>query len=95
MNSSTSGLENNCSLAKNILSFKEAIGGLFYGQNLKNNDIFVFADTIKDALNGSNQRWLREREREREREMTRHDGAQDIANKYEATVQGYNPIKLK
>ena len=27
--------------------------------------------------------------------MTDHDGACDIANKYEAIVQGYNPIKAK
>ena len=30
-NSSTSSLENDCSLAKNFLSFKEAVEGLFYG----------------------------------------------------------------
>ena len=34
MNSSTSGLENDGSLVKNFLSFREAIKALFYGMTL-------------------------------------------------------------
>ena len=52
MNSSTSGLENDCSLAKNFLSFKEAIGGLFFGFILHYRDYFSFILAIGDALIG-------------------------------------------
>ena len=41
-NSSTSSLENDCSLAKNFLSFKEVVGGLFFGFILHYRDYFAF-----------------------------------------------------
>ena len=42
MNSSTSSLENDYLLAKNFLSFKEVVGGLFFGFILHYRDYFAF-----------------------------------------------------
>ena len=50
MNSSTSGLENDCSLVKNFLSFKEAVGARFSSFSWFYSLYFGFTYSIRDAL---------------------------------------------
>ena len=50
MNSSTSGLENGCLLAKNFMSFKEAVGARFSSFLWFHSLYFGFTYSIGDAL---------------------------------------------
>ena len=50
MNSSTSGLENDCSLVKNFLSFKEAVEAHFPSFFWFHSLYFGFTYSIRDAL---------------------------------------------
>ena len=50
MNNSTSGLENGYSLAKNFLSFKEAVGARFSSFSWFYSLYFGFTYSIRDAL---------------------------------------------
>ena len=50
MNSNTSGLENDCSLVKNFLSFKEAVGARFSSPFWFHSLYFGFTYSIRNAL---------------------------------------------
>ena len=54
MNNSTSSLENNCSLAKNFLNFKEAIGARFSSFFWFHSLYFGFSYSIGDDLKSQN-----------------------------------------